>query len=171
MTEKKKHSLFFRLSLLLFLFLFVAGIAITVDFIFRNSMESSTVSYARSGQYIYIFNYYAAQFDLPSVDNNIVRKTAHFLEYALLGFLLMLGLRFCTARYFRHISWPLLLVLLIANADEMIQLFIPGRTSLLIDIWIDFIGGCVGILAGLLLVILFGAIIYLFRLIRRWHTS
>lgn len=167
MTEKKKRPLIFWLSLLLFLFLFVAGIAITIDFIFHNSMENGIVSYARSDAYIGITNYYAAQFGLPPMDSNFIRKAAHFLEYALLGFLLMLCLRVCTPRCFRHISWPLLLVLVIADADEMLQLNVADRACLLSDVWIDFAGGFTGILAGLILVILFGAIAALFRLIRR----
>lgn len=171
MTEKKKHSLIFWLFLLLFLFLFIAGIAITVNFIFHNSMESGVVSYSHSDEYIDVINYYAGQIGLSPMDGNQIRKVAHFLEYALLGFLLMLCLRFCTPHYFRHISWPLLLVLGTANADETLQLFSADRTSLLTDIWIDFAGGCMGILAGLIPVILFGVLSSLFRLIRRWRNS
>ena len=40
--------------------------------------------------------------------DHIVRKLAHFCEYALEGFLLTLCLRVYTRHFFVHISWPIL---------------------------------------------------------------
>lgn len=72
----------------------------------------------------------------------LIRKAAHFTEFACLGFLL--------AGFFR--AWgraPLLpgalFGLLSACVDETIQLFSPGRASMLLDVWIDFAGILTGI--------------------------
>ena len=86
----------------------------------------------------------------------IVRKAAHFTEYAILAFL--------AARAFRSSPRPALanrwflasLVLVVAYAllDEYHQSFVPSRTGSIYDSLIDISGG----LAALLL-------------IRRWHTA
>ena len=82
-----------------------------------------------------------------------VRKLAHFAEYTLLGFLAMLCLRVYTRRFVRHISWPLLFGLLVANTDETIQLLMAGRSSQLTDVWIDFSGVCAGLFVSLCLLL------------------
>lgn len=70
----------------------------------------------------------------------VIRKLAHFTEFALLGFFVRWSgvLR----------RWPLaqavLWSLLAAMADETIQLFVPGRAGMLRDVWIDFSGVLVG---------------------------
>lgn len=69
---------------------------------------------------------------------HVVRKLAHFCEYLLEGFLLMLCLRVYTRHFFKHVSWPVLGGLLTALTDETIQLFVPGRSGQVTDIWIDF---------------------------------
>lgn len=72
----------------------------------------------------------------------VLRKLAHFAEFALLGFFLT-----GTAESFgisRSVA-PLFGVLLCACVDETIQVFVPGRGPSLIDVWIDFVGGCAGI--------------------------
>ncbi len=82
---------------------------------------------------------------------HIVRKLAHFCEYALEGFLLTLCLRVYTRHFFKHVSWPMLGGLLTALTDETIQLFVPGRSGQVTDIWIDFSGVMTGLLVGLIL--------------------
>lgn len=82
---------------------------------------------------------------------HIVRKLAHFCEYLLEGFLLMLCLRVYTRHFFKHVSWPVLGGLLTALTDETIQLFVPGRSGQVTDIWIDFSGVMTGLLVGLIL--------------------
>lgn len=78
----------------------------------------------------------------------VLRKLAHFTEFALLGICLA-----GTAKSFglsRSMA-PFFGVLLCACVDETIQTFVPGRGPGLIDVWIDFSGGCAGaILLGCL---------------------
>ena len=82
---------------------------------------------------------------------HIVRKMAHFCEYTLEGFLLMLCMRVYSRRPLRHITVPMLAGVLTALTDETIQLFSEGRSSQVTDVWLDSAGVLAGILAALLL--------------------
>ena len=57
---------------------------------------------------------------------HIVRKLAHFCEYTLEGFLLMLCMRVYSRHPLRHITVPMLGGVLTALTDETIQLFSGG---------------------------------------------
>ena len=82
---------------------------------------------------------------------HLVRKLAHFCEYLLEGFLLMLCMRVYSRRPLRHITVPMLAGVLTALTDETIQLFSEGRSSQVTDVWLDSAGVLAGILAALLL--------------------
>lgn len=76
----------------------------------------------------------------------LVRKAAHFTEYAILG-VLARGL-FGSLHAERGVR-PLpvgLLVALVPVVDECIQLFVPGRSGQLTDVLIDLSGVIVGAL-------------------------
>jgi len=89
----------------------------------------------------------AADIALARRSGYTLRKLAHFSEYALLGLLLGALL----AVYAKHDRLPaaLLLGLLTALLDETVQRF-TGRTSSVLDVWLDF----AGVTAGLLLLLL-----------------
>lgn len=74
----------------------------------------------------------------------VLRKCAHFTEYMILFFLLMLAFSVRwekkTARW-----WALLGTFLYAASDEFHQLFIPGRVGDPLDVMIDTSGGFVGL--------------------------
>lgn len=77
--------------------------------------------------------------------HHILRKLAHFSEFAALGLL-------CSAR--RRMDGKLtpsffLFGLAPACIDETIQLVVPGRASSLIDVWIDAAGFAFGCLISL----------------------
>ena len=92
--------------------------------------------------------------------DHIVRKLAHFCEYTLEGFLLMLCMRVYTRNYIWHISVPLLGGVLTALADETIQIYSPGRSSQVTDVWLDSAGVLAGILAALVLMALCGLLFH-----------
>ena len=74
----------------------------------------------------------------------LVRKGAHFTEFALLGALLAARQRGLQGEK----TLPLLGGLLAALTDESIQYF-TGRTSSVFDVWLDFAGAAAGMaLAG-----------------------
>ena len=86
--------------------------------------------------------------------DHIIRKLAHFSEFLLEGFWLMLCLRVYTRHFVRHMSWPILGGVLTALTDETIQMFVPGRSSSVRDVWIDTAGVLAGLLVALLLLLI-----------------
>ena len=81
------------------------------------------------------------------VTNFLVRKTAHFTEYLVLG--VLASRAFCVTRIAWRIDLLYLAVFLVMvpSIDETIQLFVPGRSGLVTDVAID----CCGALTGVLL--------------------
>ena len=75
----------------------------------------------------------------------VIRKTAHFLEYAVL---MALGKKMVDVWFSGAVaSWPLLGVIwvLAPCVDEAIQLMTPGRSGQLADVLIDMSGGVFGL--------------------------
>ena len=124
--------------------LLTAMIALMLLFIWSNSFAGSKQSNALSG---WVERWLKPLIDPESkisekVFDFEVRKLAHFVEYAVLGALLVFG----TAQANNRNIWQLLFVVLLAAViDETIQIF-SGRTSRVQDIWIDFSGAVIGIL-------------------------
>lgn len=87
--------------------------------------------------------------------NHIVRKTAHFCEYALLCACFALHLAVWKRRGKRLFLLPVLLSCFYAITDEFHQLFIPGRAGLLKDVLLDTSGAAVGALFFLAILTLF----------------
>ena len=70
---------------------------------------------------------------VPFLTDHLLRKLAHFSEFAMLGLLLAQCLPAGFAK-------PALTALLCALTDETIQMFVPGRSGQVRDVWIDFAG-------------------------------
>jgi VanZ family protein len=77
-------------------------------------------------------------------EEGLLRKLAHVLEFAALGVILAL----LRARLKKPWSLLLLAGVTVALIDETLQLFSPGRAGMVVDIWIDMGGFCLGILAS-----------------------
>ena len=101
-------------------------------FIFGNSLLPASGSTAVSDRFLWF-----------GLSSHFVRKTAHFLEFALLGGLFAIDFSWKRARV--PLAGVALAVLLAACADETLQLFADGRASMLADVWLDFCGGLVGL--------------------------
>lgn len=76
----------------------------------------------------------------------LVRKTAHFLEYFVLGLIIYLVLDIRGIKYLQITA--IILALLFASLDEIHQLFVVGRTAKVFDVFIDSIGATVAILGA-----------------------
>lgn len=76
----------------------------------------------------------------------IVRKSAHFLEYFILGILILNVFKDYKILTIKYIFISLLFCFLYACTDEIHQLFIPGRSGRPIDVLIDTFGSLVGII-------------------------
>ena len=96
----------------------------------------------------------AEQTEVLDLISHIIRKTAHFVIYAALGFFAFLtsGHKrlFC-----RQTLWIMLFCGLYAVSDEIHQYFVPGRACMIRDMLLDTCGSITGITASFLLVKLF----------------
>ena len=84
--------------------------------------------------------------------HHFVRKCAHLNEYAVLALLLWRAVRRPVKNDLRPWGWPeaglaLAIVFLYAASDEFHQIFVPMRTALVSDVFIDTAGGAAGLLA------------------------
>ena len=73
----------------------------------------------------------------------LVRKTAHFSEYALLALLAARAFRTSRKEGLRRLWWPaaFALVACVALTDEFHQSFLPSRTGTIYDSLLDMTGG------------------------------
>lgn len=160
MAEPKRSGIGTAL-LIVFRILFTFFALWSVVFIFQNSLEIGSVSSARSAEFTRVLNRFLGTVGVSPLSEALVRKLAHFGEFFVSGLWFTLCLRVYTRRTLRHISWPLLLGLLIANMDETIQSFVSGRSSSVKDVWIDFSGVVTGVLCALFILGLLGSVWYL----------
>lgn len=77
----------------------------------------------------------------------IVRKTAHFMEYAVLAMAFSYALWRQRVSKLKKILLAVMLTILYAITDEVHQLFVPGRSGRVFDVLIDSIGAIIGAMA------------------------
>ena len=137
---------------------FTLALAGCIWFIFSNSMAVAQVSSASSGRVLTLLQGALRRLGHPALaqrlTQHVVRKMAHFCEYMLECFLFMLCMRVYSRHPLRHITVPMLGGVLTALTDETIQLYSPGRSSQVTDVWLDSVGVLAGILAALVLMAL-----------------
>ena len=99
------------------------------------------------------------QYDIAKSIEHPIRKTAHAMEYAVLGLFLTLGLyankKYALKRYYvcRNLLCPWLLATFYACTDEFHQLFVLGRSGQITDVCIDSGGALFGVVCGMFLMI------------------
>ena len=129
-----------------------------ICFIFSNSTQSRSESIERSSVVMEFLKPLLDPHDRISDDvfHHYVRKAAHFTEFAALGFSLM-GFSDCLPwkRKKQRLLMPLLVSLLVAATDEIIQILCPLRGPGISDVLLDFCGAAFGVacMAALLLLI------------------
>ena len=148
--EQQKTSPWLIAFRVIFTFALIACIA----FIFRNSLETGAQSSVRSQELMALLNKLLGKVHLGPLSEHTIRKLAHFAEFTMEGFLLMLCLRVYTAHFVRHMSWPLLGGMTTALMDETIQRVIPNRTSSVTDVWIDMAGVVCGLFVALIILLI-----------------
>ncbi|MCR1898330.1 VanZ family protein [Irregularibacter muris] len=77
--------------------------------------------------------------------HHIIRKMAHFSVYLVLGLLLVHALRQSGVKGFKIFIFALILCISYAAFDEIHQLYIPGRSGQVRDVFIDSMGALTGI--------------------------
>ncbi|MCR4694721.1 MAG: VanZ family protein [Pseudobutyrivibrio sp.] len=120
--------------------------------IWGHSMQPAVVSESESGSILQLLGK-IFPFLLTS-DNGmfIIRKLAHFTEYFILGILITLQTNMEVRGALKRFLSPALLGLFAAFIDETIQMFVPGRSGEVRDMWIDFAGGALAALIVLAIV-------------------
>lgn len=88
--------------------------------------------------------------DGAAAANHLFRKCCHLGEYSILGLLVFRAMGMSDNRLPAW-SWPRvggtgLIVFLYASTDEFHQRFVPTRTPMVSDVFIDTAGGMVGLL-------------------------
>lgn len=83
-------------------------------------------------------------FDISRL-NHLIRKNAHFFAYLVLGILVMNAMRRSGIDGLKGMFLSLGICVLYAISDEVHQLFVPGRSGQVKDVFIDSAGAVVGI--------------------------
>lgn len=136
----------------------ISLLCLILAFIWINSLLPGTVSSAFSNWFKKLlhdlFPFLFSDFS-ESTSSGLLRKLAHFSEFALLGicFGCLYGMLF--QRQTEQIIFTILSGFLAACVDESIQHFVPGRNGCLTDVAIDTSGVITGIIlftAGYLII-------------------
>lgn len=79
--------------------------------------------------------------------HTVLRKGAHFTEYFVLGIWMLLSARAFRGKK-RSVLWlAWVACILVASADETIQLFVEGRAGRVVDVLLDSAGAFCGLCA------------------------
>ena len=124
-------------------------IVLNLAFIWGNSLISGEDSGNMSGGILVWVNSFLGLDEAgAAVLHHLIRKAAHFTEFACLGALLAWN---CQLRGEKHTAiLPALLGMAAAVVDESIQLLTPDRGPSLTDVWIDTSGAVTGMMLLLL---------------------
>jgi VanZ family protein len=113
-----------------------------VAFIWGHSMMPGDSSSAESG---FVFRLLTSVLGDGIITDHLVRKTAHFTEYMVLGMLCCANLAVYGRYSVGYVLAALYVCLFVAVADESIQLFTVGRNGALFDVWLDHCGSLTGV--------------------------
>lgn len=111
-------------------------------FIWGNSLLPAQVSQAFSDWVKSILEKLLTGSSAGSASGGVLRKIAHFMEFAALGMCLC----WRGGMLKRNPLWPISWGVAAACIDETIQLFVPGRGPALKDVLIDSCGVAAGII-------------------------
>lgn len=115
-------------------------------FIWGNSLVPGTGSGSLSLAVVQALRSGLASVGLPNgwVTNLLVRKAAHFTEYAVLGAIVSSTMLADGSLRGRRLLACAIVLVLVPSIDETIQLFVPGRCGAVTDVMIDCCGTAFG---------------------------
>ena len=134
--------------------IFIVLLVLWMGFIFSMSCENAEESSNTSGQTIKVVLSTVPEFEKQpeEVKKNIieelqfiVRKSAHFIGYMILG-ILASGLILQYENINKKYPLAFLICVIYAISDEIHQLFVPGRAGQIRDVLIDSAGSLLGII-------------------------
>ena len=134
--------------------IFAVLLVIWMGFIFSMSCENAEESSNTSGQTIKVLLSAVPEFEKQPEEVKvniieklqfIVRKSAHFIGYMILG-ILASGLILQYENINKKYPLAFLICVIYAISDEIHQLFVPGRAGQVRDVLIDSAGSLLGII-------------------------
>ena len=75
-----------------------------------------------------------------------IRKYAHVFEYFVLYILVFLFINCYDIDLKKKLIYSMIVCILYASSDEIHQIFVPGRSSKILDVLVDSIGSLIGLL-------------------------
>lgn len=111
-----------------------------------NSLVPGTGSSGMSLSVVDAARAFLSSFGLPGdwITNFFVRKTAHFTEYALIGFSMAQALDPERSLSRSALAATAVVLVLVPSIDETIQLFVDGRSGQVTDVLLDCCGAATG---------------------------
>lgn len=124
----------------IFLYVLTAFIALTLAFIFSNSLRTPEQSMEQStAAQGFLAQILPPDTDLGGFVHNNVRKIAHFAEYGILGVEIAIFVAFYLHKRIKMALMSLPTAACVALFDETLQ-HLSGRGPAILDVWID-LGG------------------------------
>ena len=117
-------------------------LALMLSFIWGNSLLAAPQSAELSGE---VVGWLRRFLNWLPISEHLVRKLAHFGEFACLGALFGWLFQILNQQSFHKFTMPLLAAFLAALVDETLQVLTPERGPSVIDVWIDSFGAAAGI--------------------------
>lgn len=115
----------------------------------RNAVDSGEQSRML---YIWVEPFLSGLGIATDLGHTLLRKLAHMSEYAVLGAFWSLQQRKSISKFpVQRLAVRWQICILTALLDESIQLFVPGRSGEIRDVWIDGAGAMLGLAATMVL--------------------
>lgn len=137
-----KKNVYLLLSLLIMGFIFGNSMMDAVD---SNSESRFLTAFVQS-----VLNWLGFHVPIGEL-HHIIRKCAHFTEFALESFFVAKALAAFGVRRPTWLAYALFIGLLTAVIDENIQLYSIGRSGQVTDVLLDFSGTIVGVVMAMLI--------------------
>ena len=120
--------------------------------IFLMSNQPAHISNQQSNSFINMLAFFGIDLNskLGSLASFVVRKTAHFTEYAVLGFFTYKAVSCDVKDRKKAVLMAQLISTGYASTDEIHQMFVPGREGKVFDVMIDSCGAFCGIMVSLI---------------------
>lgn len=121
-------------------------VVLYTGFIFSNSLTPAVESSKQSGAALSLILTTVHSLGMNGVwiTEHLIRKLAHFAEYALLGMLLWKCFQSYRLQWKTWILAQAWMTMLIPLTDETLQLFTKGRSGQISDVWLDISGMAAG---------------------------
>lgn len=137
----------------LYKILLLCTVLLWTALIFLQSMQNAQISSRESGRIVDIIHKISAALGINIESINLlthyIRKSAHFLEFGMLGILSFLATKAFQVKSFAFAVIPIAYCSVVAATDEFIQKFSEGRSSQVSDALLDTTGASCFILAAL----------------------